>query len=186
MELSELDEWANDFETFHSRFAPLFGRQETREQAVKYLSGLISPVERKNNWQLAGAVGDKLPAAPQEGGTGVWRLSKKSQKPAAPQRSVTAATVQARVTAKVNPLLSVSVDSICRTFCMTCFSEFCLKDKIACALPPYATVWRFRLAIVVISPSASPKSRCATPVYAKGKAVSGGKSSVLSSQSSAP
>jgi SRSO17 transposase len=65
MELSELNEWANDFETFHSRFAPLFGRRETREQAVKYLHGLISAVERKNSWQLAEAVGDKTPDATQ-------------------------------------------------------------------------------------------------------------------------
>ena len=65
MELRELNEWANEFEAFHSRFAPLFGRRETREQAVKYLHGLISPVERKNSWQLAEAVGDKRPDATQ-------------------------------------------------------------------------------------------------------------------------
>lgn len=65
MELSELDEWANDFEAFHSRFAALFGRRETREQAVKYLHGLVSAVERKNSWQLAEAVGDKRPDATQ-------------------------------------------------------------------------------------------------------------------------
>lgn len=44
MELSELDEWADEFEAFHSRFAPLFGRREVQKQAVKYLQGLISPV----------------------------------------------------------------------------------------------------------------------------------------------
>jgi SRSO17 transposase len=65
MELSELDEWAADFEAFHSRFAPIFGRREVREQAVKYLHGLISPVERKNGWQLAEAIGDKTPDATQ-------------------------------------------------------------------------------------------------------------------------
>ena len=65
MKLSELDEWADDFEAFHSRFVPLLGRRETREQAVKYLHGLISPVERKNSWQLAEAVGDKTPDATQ-------------------------------------------------------------------------------------------------------------------------
>ena len=50
MELSELDEWADEFEAFHSQFSPLFGRREVQEQAVKYLQGLISPVERKNGW----------------------------------------------------------------------------------------------------------------------------------------
>ncbi|OUC06841.1 hypothetical protein RY27_18565 [Litorilinea aerophila] len=65
MELSELKEWAKDFEGFHSRFAPYFGRREVREQAVKYLHGLVSPVERKNGWQLAEAIGDKTPDATQ-------------------------------------------------------------------------------------------------------------------------
>ena len=53
MELSELHEWADDFEAFHSQFSSLFGRREVQEQAVKYLQGLVSPVERKNGWQLA-------------------------------------------------------------------------------------------------------------------------------------
>ncbi len=61
MELSELEEWADEFEAYHSRFASLFGRREVQKQAVKYLQGLISPVGRKNGWQLAEAVGDKRP-----------------------------------------------------------------------------------------------------------------------------
>ena len=65
MKLSELNEWTHDFEAFHGRFAPFFGRRESREQAVKYLHGLISPVERKNGWQLAEAIGDKTPDATQ-------------------------------------------------------------------------------------------------------------------------
>ena len=63
MELNELTEWADDFEGFHSRFAHLFSRSESREQAVKYLQGLLSPVERKNGWQLAEVVGDTTPDA---------------------------------------------------------------------------------------------------------------------------
>ena len=58
MELSELNEWAVDFERFHHRFAPYLGRREVREQAVKYLHRLISPIVRKNGWQLAEANGD--------------------------------------------------------------------------------------------------------------------------------
>ena len=65
MDLQELNEWTADFEAFHSRFASFFGRREAREQAVKYLHGLLSPVERKNGWQLAEAVGDKRPDATQ-------------------------------------------------------------------------------------------------------------------------
>lgn len=65
MDLKELNEWAEEFEAYHSRFASLFGRSEVREQAVKYVHGLLSPVERKNGWQLAEAVGDKTPDATQ-------------------------------------------------------------------------------------------------------------------------
>lgn len=65
MELSELDRWADEFEAFHSRFSSLFGRREVQEQALKYVQGLVSPVERKNGWQLAEAVGDKRPDATQ-------------------------------------------------------------------------------------------------------------------------
>ncbi|MGH9776979.1 MAG: IS701 family transposase [Candidatus Acidiferrales bacterium] len=57
----ELNEWAEDFENFHARFAHIFGRKEPRQQAQKYMRGLLAPVERKNSWQLAEAVGDRLP-----------------------------------------------------------------------------------------------------------------------------
>lgn len=62
---TELQEWAEDFETFHARFAHIFGRKEPREQAQKYLRGLLAPVERKNSWQLAEAVGEAIPDATQ-------------------------------------------------------------------------------------------------------------------------
>jgi SRSO17 transposase len=65
MELNELDEWASDFEAFHSHFASLFGRSESRQQSAKYLQGLLSSVERKNSWQLAEAMGDVSPDATQ-------------------------------------------------------------------------------------------------------------------------
>jgi SRSO17 transposase len=65
MDLNELNEWADDFEAYHSRFAPFFGWREARAQAVKYLHGLLAPVARKNSWQLAEAVGDKTPDATQ-------------------------------------------------------------------------------------------------------------------------
>jgi SRSO17 transposase len=62
---AELDEWADDFTAFHARFAHLFGRTEPRQQAVKYVRGLLAPLERKNSWQLAEAVGECLPDATQ-------------------------------------------------------------------------------------------------------------------------
>jgi SRSO17 transposase len=57
----DLARWADEFAAFHARFASLFARQETREQAAKYLRGLLAPVERKNGWQVAEAVGDATP-----------------------------------------------------------------------------------------------------------------------------
>ena len=57
----ELESWAEDFEAFHARFAHLFARSEPREQAAKYMRGLLGPVARKNGWQLAEAIGDDRP-----------------------------------------------------------------------------------------------------------------------------
>lgn len=61
MQRDDLDRWRDSFEAFHARFAHLFARRESREQAVKYLRGLLAPVERKNSWQVAEAVGDATP-----------------------------------------------------------------------------------------------------------------------------
>ena len=61
----ELNEWAEDFEAFQARFAPIFGRKEPRQQAQKYVRGLLAPVERKNGWQLAEVIGDRIPDSTQ-------------------------------------------------------------------------------------------------------------------------
>ncbi|MFN8453077.1 MAG: IS701 family transposase [Anaerolineae bacterium] len=61
----ELNEWAEDFEAFQARFAHIFGRKEPRQQAQKYVRGLLATVERKNSWHMAEAVGDRLPDATQ-------------------------------------------------------------------------------------------------------------------------
>src|SRR5258708_38637456 len=45
------------------RIGPRFARAEARQRAQAYLRGLLSPVERKNGWQLAEAVGDRTPYA---------------------------------------------------------------------------------------------------------------------------
>jgi SRSO17 transposase len=55
------DAWDEAFLTFHARFAPLFYRREVRERSARYLRGLLGPVERKNGWQLAEAVGETDP-----------------------------------------------------------------------------------------------------------------------------
>ena len=61
MTIEELEAWQDEFEQFHARFADLFERSESREQAKKYLRGLLAEAERKNSWQVAEAVGDRIP-----------------------------------------------------------------------------------------------------------------------------
>jgi hypothetical protein len=41
MTIEELEQWQEEFEAFHARFADLFERSESREQAGKYLRGLL-------------------------------------------------------------------------------------------------------------------------------------------------
>ena len=55
------DAWDEAFGAFHARFAPFFYRREVRERSARYLRGLLGPVERKNGWQLAEAVGEADP-----------------------------------------------------------------------------------------------------------------------------
>jgi hypothetical protein len=40
---------------------PHFPRREARRRAWAYIRGLLSPVERKNGWQLAEVNGDATP-----------------------------------------------------------------------------------------------------------------------------
>ncbi len=61
MKQEELDRWGEEFAAFHERFAGVFGRREPRQQAVKYVRGLLSESERKNSWQMAEAVGAARP-----------------------------------------------------------------------------------------------------------------------------
>src|SRR5437764_14302484 len=56
-----LEQWQEDFEAFHARFADLFERSESREQVRKYLRGLLTEAQRKNSWQMAEAVGEPIP-----------------------------------------------------------------------------------------------------------------------------
>lgn len=57
----EIDQYATEFEAFHARFAGFFARSEPREAARQYLRGLLSPVQRKNCWQMAEATGARDP-----------------------------------------------------------------------------------------------------------------------------
>ncbi len=53
--------WRAELEELLARFGRLFARSEPRDQAGRYLEGLLGPVERKNGWQLAEHLGDGRP-----------------------------------------------------------------------------------------------------------------------------
>jgi SRSO17 transposase len=60
-EVGAVATWAEDLEAVHARMAPRFARAEPRRRALAYLRGLLSPVERKNGWQLAEQAGEATP-----------------------------------------------------------------------------------------------------------------------------
>src|SRR5215212_6085522 len=57
----EVGGWRAELDGRLARFGRLFVRAEPRGQAGRYLEGLLGPVERKNGWQLAEAIGDARP-----------------------------------------------------------------------------------------------------------------------------
>src|SRR5437868_3673915 len=57
----EVGGWRAELEGLLARFGRLFVRAERRQQAGRYLEGLLAPVERKNGWQLAEHLGDARP-----------------------------------------------------------------------------------------------------------------------------
>ena len=58
---ADVQAWSDGLDGVVDRIAPRFGRTEPRRRAGAYLRGLLAPVERKNGWQLAEAVGDRTP-----------------------------------------------------------------------------------------------------------------------------
>src|SRR5512143_4173766 len=53
--------WDTSLRVLHGRVAPRFRRAEPRRRALGYLRGLLSPVARKNGWQLAEHLGERTP-----------------------------------------------------------------------------------------------------------------------------
>jgi SRSO17 transposase len=53
--------WAEQLAEVAERMGCRFLRSEPRRQALAYLQGLLSPVERKNSWPLAEQAGDPGP-----------------------------------------------------------------------------------------------------------------------------
>jgi SRSO17 transposase len=58
-------DWAAELEQVHQQLAPHFERSEPRQRVRGYLAGLLSPVERKNGWQLAEQAGEATPTGMQ-------------------------------------------------------------------------------------------------------------------------
>jgi SRSO17 transposase len=56
-----VQQWAKELEGLGELIGRRFARAEPRRRVVAYLHGLLSPVERKNSWQLAEEVGDPTP-----------------------------------------------------------------------------------------------------------------------------
>jgi SRSO17 transposase len=57
----EITSWAEQLTEVAERVGPRFLRSEPRQQALAYLQGLLSSVERKNSWQLAEQAGEPGP-----------------------------------------------------------------------------------------------------------------------------
>jgi len=57
----EVAAWPDELTALHARIAPRFGRSEVRGRAGRYLAGLLEPIERRNGWQLAEALGETTP-----------------------------------------------------------------------------------------------------------------------------
>ena len=53
--VAEPAHWEQDLSNFFERRSKRFGRREIQARAMGYVKGLLSPVERKNSWQLAEA-----------------------------------------------------------------------------------------------------------------------------------
>ncbi len=53
--------WADGLDVVAGRISRHFARREAQERAMAYIRALLSPVERKNAWQLAESAGDSTP-----------------------------------------------------------------------------------------------------------------------------
>jgi SRSO17 transposase len=51
--VAEVEQWRGALVEIQERIGPRFARSEQRHRMRRYLEGLLSPVERKNGWQLA-------------------------------------------------------------------------------------------------------------------------------------
>src|SRR5262245_296792 len=61
LELPDVQLWNVYWGQLARRIAPIFARSDSRQRAISYLAGLLSPAERKNSWQLAEQIGEANP-----------------------------------------------------------------------------------------------------------------------------
>src|SRR5215472_8368154 len=58
---AEVVAWTAGWEEIQERIGPRFARSEQRQRVRRYVEGLLSPIERKNGWQLAEYAGEARP-----------------------------------------------------------------------------------------------------------------------------
>ena len=51
--LEDVEVWSEELLALHRRIGHHFGRSEPRRRSLGYMKGLLSPIERKNGWQLS-------------------------------------------------------------------------------------------------------------------------------------
>ena len=55
--------WVQELRALVDQIGTRFARRAARERVLAYLMGLLSPLKRKNGWQLAEQAGDRTPYA---------------------------------------------------------------------------------------------------------------------------
>jgi SRSO17 transposase len=66
MSRADAARWARGLDAVIERLGARVGRVEPRRRALAYLPGLLSPIERKNGWQLAEVAGERTPDGVQD------------------------------------------------------------------------------------------------------------------------
>ena len=61
LDLLDVQAWTLYWAEIERRIGPVFARSDAHARAMTYLSGLLSPAERKTCWQLAEICGDPNP-----------------------------------------------------------------------------------------------------------------------------
>src|SRR3954465_8773810 len=59
--VAAVEHWADGLAALHAGVGRRFARAEPRRRALAYVRGLLSPLERKNGWQLAELAGEPTP-----------------------------------------------------------------------------------------------------------------------------